>query len=60
MEVEFTTATLLTVTAPPCTVTVAGAVKLVPINVTFTVAPRVAELGVSEVRVGLAETGRLP
>ena len=52
--VEFTTTMLLTLVAPPWTATVAGAVKLVPTSVTFTVEPRVAAFGVSDVRVGFA------
>jgi hypothetical protein len=57
MVVEFTTTTLLTVTVPPCTVTVAGEVKLVPLSVTVTVLPRVAAFGVSDASVGLAGAG---
>lgn len=52
--VAFTTTTLLTLTAPPCTATVAGAVKCVPVSVTLTLLPRVPEFGVSELSTGFA------
>jgi hypothetical protein len=52
--VELTTTTLLTLVAPPWTATVAGDVKLVPVSVTFTVAPRGAAFGASDVKVGFA------
>ena len=55
--VEFTTTTLLTATSPPCTLTVAGLVKLVPLSVTVAVPPRLAPSGVSYPSVGLAGTG---
>ena len=52
--VELTMTTLLTAVAPPSMTIVAGAVKLVPVRVTFTVAPRGAELGDRDVKVGFA------
>jgi hypothetical protein len=59
MLVELTTTTLLTVTAPPCTVTLAGLVKFVPVSVTVTVEPRRAAFGETEVSVGFPTTGAL-
>ena len=50
--VELTTTTLLTLAAPPWTVTVAGDVKLVPLSVTFTVALRAAAFTVRADRAG--------
>jgi len=52
MVVELTTTTLLTVTPPFCTVTLAGEVKLVPEAVTLMTVPRLPEFGLSEVSVG--------
>jgi hypothetical protein len=55
--VAFTTTTLLTVIDPPCTATVAGALKFVPTSVTATVAPRPPAFGAIELNVGFATTG---
>jgi hypothetical protein len=52
MDVGLTTTTSLTVTPPPATVTVAGAVKLLPVMTTCRVAPRGPEFGASEFRTG--------
>lgn len=57
MVVELTTMTLLTVTPLPLTATVDEGVKLVPVSVTFTTAPRAATFGVSLLKVGFAATG---
>src|ERR1035441_8169118 len=53
----FTTTRLLTDMPAPSTFTVAGVVKLAPLIVTATVAPRLARFGVSELSIGLAATG---
>ena len=57
MLVPLVTTTLLTVTALPCTDTVAGLVKLFPLSVIRTEAPRLALFGEIEVRLGFAGTG---
>jgi hypothetical protein len=55
--VALVTTTLLTVTALPCTDTVAGLVKLIPLSITATEAPRPALLGEIDVKPGFANAG---
>lgn len=50
-----TTFALLTVIPELSTLTIAPVVKLLPVNVTFTVAPGAPELGLMDVSVGALE-----